>query len=67
MTDIELLEEYKEGNTEAFHEFYTRYQDSLYTFLRNRRVVIISILMVVLCLNQNNFIDGKKPILNFNK
>jgi RNA polymerase sigma-70 factor (ECF subfamily) len=36
MTDIELLEEYKEGNTEAFQEFYTRYKDSLYTFLRNR-------------------------------
>ena len=36
MTDRELIKEYSNGNLDAFHEFYNRHKDSLYTFLRNR-------------------------------
>lgn len=36
MTDRELVLEYSNGNLDAFHEFYDRHKDSLYTFLRNR-------------------------------
>jgi len=36
MTDRELILEYSNGNLDAFHEFYNRHKDSLYTFLRNR-------------------------------
>ncbi len=36
MTDRELILEYSNGNLDAFHEFYDKHKDSLYTFLRNR-------------------------------
>ena len=36
MTDKELLVEYLNGNMNAFHTFYEKYKDSLYTFLKNR-------------------------------
>ena len=36
MTDKELLKEYLNGNMNAFHTFYEKYKDSLYTFLKNR-------------------------------
>ena len=36
MTDRELILEYRSGNLDAFHQFYDRHKDSLYTFLLNR-------------------------------
>jgi RNA polymerase sigma-70 factor, ECF subfamily len=35
-SDAELIEEYKGGNLDAFHLFYERYKDILFTFLFNR-------------------------------
>lgn len=35
-SDVELISAYRSGNLEAFHEFYNRYKDALYTFLFNR-------------------------------
>ncbi|MBC8415155.1 MAG: sigma-70 family RNA polymerase sigma factor [Candidatus Cloacimonetes bacterium] len=35
MTDRELILEYSNGNLDAFHKFYDRHKDSLYTFLLN--------------------------------
>jgi len=36
MTDAELIAAYKSGDMDAFHVFYGRYKDALYTFLHNR-------------------------------
>ena len=35
-TDVELMTVYRSGNLDAFHEFYGRYKDALFTFLHNR-------------------------------
>ena len=35
-SDAELIEEYNSGNLDAFHLFYERYKDILFTFIYNR-------------------------------
>lgn len=35
-TDVELIRAYKEGEVDAFHQFYTKHKDALYTLLYNR-------------------------------
>jgi len=35
-SDAELVMEYRSGNLDAFHIFYERYKDALFTFLYNR-------------------------------
>ncbi|MCF7793841.1 MAG: sigma-70 family RNA polymerase sigma factor [Candidatus Cloacimonetes bacterium] len=34
--DVQLIEDYRSGNLDAFNIFYNRYKDVLYTFLYNR-------------------------------
>ena len=36
MSDRELIQEYANGNLDAFHIFYGKYKDSLFTFIKNR-------------------------------
>jgi len=36
ISDRELIQEYAAGNLDAFHIFYGKYKDSLFTFIKNR-------------------------------
>lgn len=36
LTDRELIRQYANGDLDAFHLFYGRYKDSLFTFIKNR-------------------------------